>query len=256
MKTSSPLPGTPSTLSDSVHRQLNMYALAASAAGVGMLALAQAAEAKIVYTPTHQVIQRGGRLNLDLNHDGIVDFYIDHGSGCSSSGCSAGLVADGGYGRGNYVEGLQKIFNFAYALKANRRISSTKPFMGVTMYRRSFTQGTSGRCSGSWVNVKNRYLGLRFIVKNATHFGWARLNVTCDAHSKKIGVLTGYAYETKANTPIISGKTEGPDVITVQPASLGKLARGASAISGGVRVPLEREKSTRPKGQVRNLSRQ
>jgi hypothetical protein len=42
----------PSKLSDSVHHQLNMYALAASAAGVGILALAQTAEAKIIYTPT------------------------------------------------------------------------------------------------------------------------------------------------------------------------------------------------------------
>jgi hypothetical protein len=232
MKTSSPLPGTSATFSHSVHHQLNMYALAASAAGVGMLALAQAAEAEVVYTDTHQVIPRGGRLYLDLNHDEIVDFYIAHGSGCSSSGCSAGLVAEGGYGRGNYVEGLRKIFDFAYALRPRQRIGSTKPFMGVIMYRRSFTQGTSGRCSGSWVNVKDRYLGLRFIIKNATHFGWARLSVTCDAHSKKVGVLTGYAYETKANTPIIAGnrgRTTGtaPNVAP-EPASLGRLALGAA----------------------------
>jgi uncharacterized repeat protein (TIGR03803 family) len=42
--------------------------------------------------------------------------------------------------------------------------------------------------------------------------------------------LTGYAYETIANKSIIAGKTKGPDVVTVQPASLGHLARGASAI--------------------------
>jgi hypothetical protein len=80
--------------------------------------------------------------------------------------------------------------------------------------------------------VKNRYLGLRFIIKGETHFGWARLNVACNLGSKKIGLLTGYAYETIANKPIIAGKTKGPDFITVQPASLGQLARGASATSG------------------------
>jgi len=42
--------------------------------------------------------------------------------------------------------------------------------------------------------------------------------------------LTGYAYETIPNKPIIAGKTHGPDVITLQDASLGHLARGASAI--------------------------
>lgn len=245
MRASSPLPGTSSTLSESVLRQLDMYALAASAAGVGLLALVQAAEARVVYTPTHQVIHRGGRLGLDLNHDGVVDFIIDHSSGCSSSGCSARLIADGAiYGGGNYVEGLRNPFNFAYALTANRKVGSTKPFMGFSMYRRSFAQGASGRCFGDWINVKNRYLGLRFIIKNATHFGWARLSVTCNADSKKVAVLTGYAYETKPNTPLRTGQTQGADVITVQAASLGQLARGASAISGRARVHWDRERVT------------
>jgi len=42
--------------------------------------------------------------------------------------------------------------------------------------------------------------------------------------------LTGYAYETIPNKPIIAGKTHGKDVITLQDASLGHLAAGASAI--------------------------
>jgi hypothetical protein len=45
------------------------------------------------------------------------------------------------------------------------------------------------------------------------------------------GTLTGYAYETVANKPIIAGKTKGPDVITARPASLGHLAHGASGLS-------------------------
>jgi hypothetical protein len=38
-------------LSESVHQQLNMYTLAASAAGVGALCFTPATEAKVVYTP-------------------------------------------------------------------------------------------------------------------------------------------------------------------------------------------------------------
>ncbi len=38
-------------LSESVHRRLNMYALAAGAAGMGMLALARAAEARFCTRP-------------------------------------------------------------------------------------------------------------------------------------------------------------------------------------------------------------
>ena len=43
-------------LSTSLSHNLNMYALAASAAGVGVLALASPAEGKIVYTPAHKSI--------------------------------------------------------------------------------------------------------------------------------------------------------------------------------------------------------
>ena len=76
MKRSPRLPGTPSRLPDSLHRQLNLYALAASAAGVGALALAQPAEAKIIYTKTHMVIAGAEQYYLDLNHDKITDFTI------------------------------------------------------------------------------------------------------------------------------------------------------------------------------------
>jgi hypothetical protein len=56
MKQSAVVSRTPSTLSDSLRHQLNMYAVSATAASVGVLALTVPAEAKIVYTPTHQVI--------------------------------------------------------------------------------------------------------------------------------------------------------------------------------------------------------
>lgn len=67
---------TPSQLSAKLNHRLNMYALAASAAGVSLLAMGQPSEAKIVYTKTHQVIGGNGVYALDLNHDGVVDFLI------------------------------------------------------------------------------------------------------------------------------------------------------------------------------------
>ena len=69
-------PRKPANLPESVHHQLNIHALAASAAGVGMLALTTPAEARIMYTPTHHVIAEGGHYRLDVNHDGITDFTL------------------------------------------------------------------------------------------------------------------------------------------------------------------------------------
>jgi hypothetical protein len=88
----------PSQLSGSMRRQLNSYALAASAAGVGpatsssqlrrlsvdvlvasaagvsLLTMPPVAEARIVYTPVNVFIENSYR--LDLNHDGVSDFYF------------------------------------------------------------------------------------------------------------------------------------------------------------------------------------
>ena len=57
------------------HR-LSMYALAASAAGVGALALAQPAEGKIVYTKAHLIFASNSTVSIDLNHDGGGDFLL------------------------------------------------------------------------------------------------------------------------------------------------------------------------------------
>jgi hypothetical protein len=62
-------------LYSSLQQRVNAYALAASATGIGVLALLQAAGAKIVYTPANiRIVQNHGLIFFDLNHDGIPDF--------------------------------------------------------------------------------------------------------------------------------------------------------------------------------------
>jgi hypothetical protein len=63
-------PRKTTNLPESLHQQLNMYALAAGAAGVGVLALAQPADAKIVYTPAHKHLPHNKLFYLD----GVDDF--------------------------------------------------------------------------------------------------------------------------------------------------------------------------------------
>ena len=64
------------SLSDSLQRNLSMYVVAAGAAGVQLLALAQPSEAEVVYTPAHVLILQDQKFAIDLNHDGIDDFTI------------------------------------------------------------------------------------------------------------------------------------------------------------------------------------
>jgi hypothetical protein len=58
-------PRETAALPESIHHQLNMYAIAAGAAGVSMLTFTNLAEARIVYTPTRV----SGFLRLDVNND-------------------------------------------------------------------------------------------------------------------------------------------------------------------------------------------
>lgn len=76
-------PRATAELSRSLNHQLNMYTVAAGAAGVCLLALAQPTEARIVYTKAHKVIV--SVFDLDLNHDGTNDFVFSSFTGQTES---------------------------------------------------------------------------------------------------------------------------------------------------------------------------
>jgi hypothetical protein len=234
---------TPSNLSDSIHRRLNLYALTASATGVGILALSQPTEAKIVYTPAHRLIESGQTVPLNLSHDGEADFSFQNYSN-TFEGSQQGFLFVFPAKPHNGVDG-DTVYPRALALPSGKRVGPKAPFITVH-YISMVSADAAERCFGNWNNVKNRYLGLRFVIKGKTHFGWARLNVSCNSANNKIkAVLTGYAYETIPNKPIVTGKTKGPDDVSgvgqpdlaalrapaLQPASLGLLAMGARALS-------------------------
>jgi hypothetical protein len=229
----------PSKLSDSVSNHLHMYALAAGAAGVGMLALTLPAEAKIVYTPARVSISQNSNIPLDLNHDRISDFsFSNFYAGWTNSGVGA-LLLKGAQGNGFWAS-----TNSAAALPAGVSIGPKGPFRGYGAMANMFQTFGSFQSWGPWVGVKRRYLGLKFSIKGKTHFGWARLNMS-NGHGGFSGTITGYAYETIPNKPIITGKTKGPDEIgsvvptdpvtvsalTPEPVSLGLLAMGAPGLA-------------------------
>ena len=211
-----------------------------------MLALAEPAEAKIVYTPAHRYVLLHHPIGLDLNGDGIVDFRIIRSRFYDTETAYATEVFAVGTSLRNRVAGVASIGNTtshtfyvgtAYALRAGQQIGSKLHFASrepITNFM-GIKRGARGQryfCSGPWNNLKHRYLGLKFAIKGKIHYGWARLNEWCNrnggAGTGAEALLTGYAYETIPNKPIITGKTKGPDVITLEPGSLGALAAGAS----------------------------
>jgi hypothetical protein len=225
---------------DSLHQQLHTYALAASAAGVTILALARPAQAEIVYTAANVTIGVNQSYDLDLNNDGTVDFTIVNQFKSSASG-NLFMQNPGG---GNAVAGHivnSGGFPWAYAFSSGFRI---------TKAARHFT---SGRATMAWVRVgKYRsnwggswpgtygfggggYLGLKFVINGKIHYGWARLYT--DLAFTQTATLTGYAYETVPNKAIKTGQQQRADdgiertAERQRPATLGMLARGSRALS-------------------------
>lgn len=209
-----PSPGPRKTvvLSDSTRRQLNTYALAATAAGVSILALAQPAEAKVVYTKTNYVIPWNYAYQLDLNHDGITDFLIlDFGTSTKSGGRLRTKEAFGNAIQGSWVCGTRcgsssEGFPLDWALKPGAQIGPDQGFIAC------FCDGES-MVAGYWFDVKNRYLGLKFQIGGETHYGWARLNVLANQRLQLTATLTGYAYETIPNKAIRAGQTDGDNAV-------------------------------------------
>jgi hypothetical protein len=248
MKSTSVSTRTPRQLSESLLHQLNHYALAATAAGVASLAVAQAAEAKIVYTPAHIKIPAPARFGLvqiplDLNHDG-AEFVIENFFGGSAPNSYAFLdLAPTEFGNQALARN-----GFALALPAGKpvRFNDAATYTFVMAGRRT-SRGHTSAFAGPWANkgkgVKDRYLGLRFQIKGEVHYGWARLNVSFKS-GEFSGLVTGYAYETIPNKAIITGKTNGTEedgveqlsqtsltAPTREPATLGLLALGSPGLS-------------------------
>ncbi len=202
-------------LPDSTTRKLNTYALAASAAGVGVLALTQPVEAEIVYTPAHHVINANQTYRLDLNQDGTADFELKNVFN-TFSGNSAGYLqilpgrdANEVWAAAHAPGCGTEIF-CAAALRKGDSIGPKGAFqLDFPGGERMVASDIVSSHSGSWLNV-TRYLGLKFVIAGQTHYGWARLTVSTQRFMVT-ATLTGYAYETIPGKPIIAGATTGPE---------------------------------------------
>jgi hypothetical protein len=247
----------PANLSLSLQHRLSAYALAAGAAGVALLVLPQSSQAEVVYTPANQIIGRQGSYSLDLNHDGIIDYIIaEHAGADGSFGTFQQLSVKAA--RSNHVlcstTFCISTFIYAAALGEGFQIGPNEPrngwlaHSGPMAFEDFFLKTGGVYYAWAWVNVNDRYLGLRFEINGKIHYGWARLSVkfhdglpknrAWEAH------LTGYAYETIPGKAIVAGHTSGtasdgedqsrsfqtPPPEALQFAALGKLALGANGL--------------------------
>jgi hypothetical protein len=231
-------------LASRLDKRLLAYSAAATAAGVGLLAMTQSAEAKIVYTAANVTIPvNGGLVPLDLNNDGVPDFGFSLGQ--YSGGrrfplgfFAASLAAIPAKAANEVWKIDSKGYECAAALPSGVPVGPNAAFAAnsapMWWVRGDYTSPGSVHCP--WQDKhRGAYLGLKFVVNGQTHFGWA--HVTMGSAGT---VLNSYAYETVPNQPIHTGQTSGPSSVTSssliplnspQPAILGLLAQGSRGIA-------------------------
>jgi hypothetical protein len=215
----------PSTLKPRLESHLIAYA-AAGTAGAALLA-STPATAEVVYTPAHIAV--GSSLNLDLNHDGITDFTIQLNDFDAGHGVLLSLLLDI---PGNAVRpsrGAAAPLPIGAKIGPAQKFTSSADTYGGVNMGEHFAYGSTSGSHGPWLNVTNKFLGLRFVINGEFHYGWARLNVS----SIYDAVLTGYAYEAVPNKEIQAGQTSGSNDENASISSefapsltLGRLASG------------------------------
>ena len=190
-------------INSKLEKQLLGYVAVAGAAGVGLLAAAQTAEAKIIYTPLANVPITN--LKIDFNGDGVVDLSFKTSNTYHGAFQEAYPGAGGGiaFGQVNNSSG-------ALPLPFLTRIGWKMKF-GTFRELITGVDGCHSYCFdiGIWQNQTNKYLGVKFLINGKPHFGWVRMTVG----TPFTGTAGGYAYEDRADEPIIAGKVSGPDVV-------------------------------------------
>lgn len=214
-------------LGDRVARRLKGYAVAAGAAGVGLLAAAPAS-AEIVYTPADHTCKTYCQFYLDVNHDGTNDFLFQNEAGLGL-GSTTFLLVDGlnanGLPHANRVVLARSQFKSAADLAFGAPIGPGAAFS----HSASMAFAYNGSIGGPWANAQHRYLGLKFLINGQVHYGWAEFSVSIFRGSGH-GIqaqLEGYAYDTVPNQAVYAGE-RGGSAAARQPATLGLLALGST----------------------------
>jgi hypothetical protein len=243
-----------SNLAVQLDKNLLAYVVAATAAGVGLIA-AHPANAEVVYTPANKQFGPGTYF-LDLNHDGIDDFkfVLAHTSECI--GCTTGARIRPGSAV-NFQLGALKVYGLssnqvfgegsvASALRIGAKVGPGGKFPGgqkmvsandINSYLSDLSARGPWRTAQIGSNtIRNHFVGFKFLIQGEIHFGWARFTVSIKKAAKIAPVLTGYAYETQPNTPIstlivVPSADSEPEKSGAQPATLGLLAGGADGLA-------------------------
>jgi hypothetical protein len=220
-------------LSGTAEHGLRLYALAAAAASVSALALAQPAEGEVIITNKTIHLHPNTPLSLDLNGDGVKDFefFLSNYTTAKFSVNNLYMSQAGSASAGNSVIGRGY---FASAMLRGAKIGPGGPFIhtyahyGIPIEKSALCTQNCGQkpgysfdqfLEGNWGGGHpNRFIGVKFKIKGKIHFGWVRLTVTVKHKGSGHGptgsfsaTITEYGYESVPNKSCGAGLS-GPSI--------------------------------------------
>lgn len=237
-------------INSNLDKNLLTYMAAASAAGVGLIAATQPAEAKVIYTAVNVTLSHNSSYNIDLNNDGVTDFeladfFSQYARRVPLGAHDNTLTVTPGKQANRVVEAASSLNGvpFAAALPPRKPVGPGSPFEAANSSLIMANSGGSAYSTvlrGPWFTHREAYLGVKFVIEGTAHYGWVR--VTVGGYLSEYTIV-GYAYETVPNKSISTGQTNGPVKVDAQnhvgangsstkaPFTLGLLARGADGLA-------------------------
>lgn len=143
---------------------------------------------------------------LDLNNDQLVDYNIFIEDWINSFE----LRIDSNPDIENSLIVVHPWVAHPVPLRKNNRIYNLEGYNNGEHYEISglfavgYCFGGELYCYQDWKDKGDRYLGLRFIINDQTHYGWARMNIL----SLSEWAIKDYAYNAIPDMPIRAGQME------------------------------------------------
>lgn len=184
----------------------------------------------IIYTnvdPDSSILLLTDSFNLDLNNDGITDFEFKKSLSSSECGHNPEVPPTVAFHINLSVTSASAVNAImtnastflALALDSSAAIGPDSLWSNASQALLeggaiSYCALTTTGHAGYWLNIADKYIGLKFIKGNDTYYGWARLSSTYSLKSGSdliIGgqlILKDYAYNSVSNQPILAGQTK------------------------------------------------
>ncbi len=197
--------GGPVALSETTERRLLSYMLAA-----GTVLAASTAQSEVIFTPNHTTLSTG-IYEIDVDQDGTYDFAFSANSYFSSRGQDRRLTAAGLNPSASMVD--LRVGGAVAALRGQEGIKPSNYFRATG----SMAGTSDGFRFGVWQNVRDRYVGVKFLIGGQVHFGWIGFRAVSVSGGGTNAAFFGYAYETVPNKPIRAGDTGSLQVTEVTP---------------------------------------